>query len=104
MLKKLILLSLLLSGMWLTGCQQPPPIKTHKIVFTEQSGKQITLASLAGKWVVINFWASWCKPCHQEIPTLNAFAKKYDAKARVFGVSYDQVQDDQLPALIKQMN
>ena len=40
-------------------------------------GEEITLSDLKGKPVVINFWASWCPPCRQEAPGLEAVYKKY---------------------------
>ncbi len=103
-MKKWLLCGILLTAIILTGCQQQPPIKAQAIIFTEQNGTEISLTSLAGKWVFINFWASWCKPCYQEISSLNAFAKEYKNKVQVFGVSYDHVSDVQLVALIKKMN
>ncbi len=42
-------------------------------------GSTRTLASLRGKVVVINFWATWCKPCRSEMPALNAVARGSDA-------------------------
>ena len=103
-MKKLSLFIFSLLLISLTACQQAPVSKTPEVVFTTQTDSNISLKSLAGKWVVINFWASWCKPCYEEIPALNAFAKKFQDKALVLGVSYDHVQDDQLPALIAKMN
>lgn len=40
-------------------------------------GKRVKLGDYAGKPVVISFWASWCKPCKQELPFLDGFASKY---------------------------
>jgi len=40
-------------------------------------GKRVSLSDYEGKVVLISFWASWCKPCKQELPFLDAFAKKY---------------------------
>lgn len=41
------------------------------------SGKRVKLADYKDKVVLVSFWATWCKPCKQELPFLDAFAKKY---------------------------
>jgi cytochrome c biogenesis protein CcmG, thiol:disulfide interchange protein DsbE len=50
-----------------------------------------TLRSLRGKPVVVNFWATWCEPCKNEMPRLVAAAKKYDGRVQFLGVD---VEDD----------
>jgi thiol-disulfide isomerase/thioredoxin len=56
----------------------------------EQSGESPTasLEELRGQWVVINYWAQWCKPCIEEIPELNTLDQKYE-QVTVLGVNYD---------------
>ena len=44
---------------------------------------ELTLSSLRGKAVVINFWASWCEPCKQEVPVLEAAWRKYRSRGLV---------------------
>jgi thiol-disulfide isomerase/thioredoxin len=46
------------------------------------------LDELRGQWVVINYWAAWCKPCIQEIPQLNTLDAQY-SQVTVLGVNYD---------------
>jgi thiol-disulfide isomerase/thioredoxin len=46
------------------------------------------LSRLHGQWVVINYWAKWCKPCIKEIPELNELDRKY-SQITVLGVNYD---------------
>jgi len=54
-------------------------------------GKKITATSFGGKVLVLNFWATWCQPCVQEIPSLNAFQKKFgNAGVVVVAVSIDK--------------
>ena len=53
-----------------------------------------------GRWVVINYWAQWCKPCIAEIPELNALDEKYPQVA-VLGVNYDGAVGDVLDKQLK---
>ena len=55
------------------------------------TGKRVSLAAFAGKWVLVNFAASWCEPCRLEMPALTAFAqagRRFDAS--ILTVAYDQ--------------
>ena len=55
------------------------------------SGARVSPASFNGKVLVLNFWATWCAPCVQEIPSLNQFQKKFaDAGVKVLAVSIDK--------------
>jgi len=53
--------------------------------------------------VLINYWATWCKPCRTEISELNTLHDKWKAKVVVLGVNYDGAQGDQLKIQIKDM-
>jgi thiol-disulfide isomerase/thioredoxin len=65
--------------------------------------KPSTLASLQGQWVVINYWARWCKPCIEEIPELNALNAEYP-QVTVLGVNYDGVQGEELAQQVADLN
>ncbi len=53
------------------------------------------IADLRGQWVVINYWAEWCKPCIQEIPELNELDQHY-SQVTVLGVNYDGATGEDL--------
>lgn len=53
------------------------------------------IADLRGQWVVINYWAKWCKPCIKEIPELNELDQHYP-QVTVLGVNYDGATGEEL--------
>lgn len=50
---------------------------------------QVSLKALRGKVVVVNFWASWCTPCLDELPALERLSRRYPDKIAVVGVGID---------------
>lgn len=58
------------------------------------------LAELQGQWVVVNYWAQWCKPCIEEIPELNALDADHNDIA-VLGVNYDGATGEALASQIE---
>ena len=63
-------------------------------------GQKISLQSLRGKIVLIDFWASWCKPCRMENPNVVRLYKEFKNKGfEVFSVSLDKSKDDWIKAI-----
>jgi thiol-disulfide isomerase/thioredoxin len=61
------------------------------VTFKDLDGKDVALSSLKGKVVVVNFWATWCDPCREEIPWLIEFQQKYADKGfTLLGVAMDE--------------
>ncbi|MGB5325045.1 MAG: TlpA disulfide reductase family protein, partial [Pseudomonadales bacterium] len=55
------------------------------------SGKNLRLAEQRGDVVLLNFWASWCGPCRQEMPHLNELQARYEPLGlKVYGVNVDE--------------
>jgi len=55
------------------------------------SGKNLKLSEMSGNVVLINFWASWCGPCREEMPLLNALHSKYEALGfTVLGINVEE--------------
>lgn len=93
-----------LQGLKATGLGSQAP------AFTQQTpeGKSVTLADYRGKYVLVDFWASWCGPCRQENPALRHVYNTYRGpNFEIVGVSLDDeknrakwvkaIADDQLP-------
>ena len=82
-------------------------------VFTDPEGNEFTLADWDGKYVLLNFWATWCAPCRKEMPALNALQTDYQGDAfevvtiatgrnELTGINrfFDEVGVDALPILL----
>ena len=62
----------------------------------------LQLDELRGQWVLINYWAQWCKPCIKEIPELNALDRDYP-QVTVLGVNYDGATGQELNAQLDKL-
>ena len=76
-----------------------------QVVLQELNGNKIPFSSLKGKWVFINYWASWCEPCLAEIEEFNRFyAKNKHQNVALFAVNYDMVSASEQKHLAKRYN
>lgn len=69
------------------------------------SEKKLPFSKLSGKWIFINYWASWCDSCLHEIPQLNQFYDKYkNQNVALFAVNYDMLPMEQQQFLNQRLN
>ncbi|MCS7017895.1 MAG: TlpA disulfide reductase family protein [Cytophagales bacterium] len=79
-----------------TAIGQPAP----EIALKNPEGKEVKLSSLRGKYVLIDFWASWCGPCRRENPNIVRIYNRYkDKDFEIFGVSLDRDRDQWIKAI-----
>ncbi|HVA63233.1 MAG TPA: TlpA disulfide reductase family protein [Terriglobales bacterium] len=69
--------------------KNPQPAPSLEV--TTLNGQRISLAALRGKVVLLNFWATWCGPCRQEIPEFEQLQRIYAGKLQVVGMSVDEL-------------
>ena len=87
----------LLAGLLLmAGCQKPAD-------FTDVQGKGHRYSDFSSRYVVVNYWATWCGPCIKEIPELNALAQSHADQLVVLGVNYDQPEGEAMLAQVQRM-
>ena len=78
----------------------PADAKPANLNFTlkDMNGKDVTLSAYKGKVILLDFWATWCIPCKEEIPWFVAFQTKYARQGlQVLGVSVDDPVDKLKP-------
>lgn len=78
------------------------PVGSEAPDFTQPTpdGKQLSLSSLRGKVVLIDFWASWCKPCRMENPNVKKVYDRFHGKGfEILGVSLDRTKEAWVAAI-----
>ena len=92
--KILVILGFLL----LTAPLAAAPVNFH---LKDLDGNSHSLSDYRGKWVIVNFWATWCPPCLEEIPDLVTFHESHkDLDAVVIGINFEEATPEQLRVFV----
>ena len=76
--------------------------KVQNFSFKDIDGKAHQFSEYKGKWVIVNYWATFCGPCVAEIPALNSVAKRFKDKAVVLGMEAGETPTDELKQFMAQ--
>lgn len=88
-----------------TACL-PVPVRAQPgaarptLVIRTLDGKDFDLAAQRGKWVIVNFWATWCSPCIAEMPAISAFVARH-ADVVAIGMAWDRSPRDDIAAFAR---
>jgi peroxiredoxin len=92
-IRLLALASLVAAGACVTP--QSPPVPAPDFDLTDLAGKSIRLSDFRGRPVLVDFWATWCDPCRESIPSYEKlFAKRRDSGFTVVGIDEDDAATD----------
>lgn len=76
-----------------------------EVLLKDNQGKSTPFSALKGKWVFINYWASWCPSCLDEIPEFNRFYEHHkNDNIALFAVNFDGLSIAEQKSLIKRFN
>jgi thiol-disulfide isomerase/thioredoxin len=79
------------------------PVVAEKVDFTlpDLEGNPVSLSDFRGKWVVVNYWATWCPPCLEEIPDLVGLYEDNRDTIVVLGIDYEEVNMEYLKEFVE---
>jgi thiol-disulfide isomerase/thioredoxin len=69
----------------------------------DTKGKVVKLSDFRGRWVVVNFWTTWCTPCVKEMPELITFQQRFPA-IQMLGVNFEQRSEQELRPFLKRFD
>jgi len=90
----LLLLINMSSGFAATAAKPMLSVKTL-------DGGTFDLSTQSGKWVIVNFWATWCSPCLKELPDISAFVAAHKDKVSAIGLDFEDAEKDEIEQFLK---
>ena len=90
-----------------TVCFLSAPVHAQSLVvdfeLSDIHGKMHRLSDYRGQWVIVNFWATWCAPCLEEIPMLRELAKMEEpVQPVVIGIDFEEIEKESLQHFIEE--
>ena len=90
-----------LAGLLATGvaCAATAPKPALKVGTLD--GKTFDLSAQNGKWVIVNFWATWCSPCIKELPDISAYVDAHKDKVAAIGLAFEDSDKADIEKFLK---
>lgn len=64
-------------------------------------GQSFDLSKQSGKWVIVNFWATWCAPCLKELPDISAYVTSHKDKVTAIGLAFEDTDKADIEKFLK---
>jgi len=68
---------------------------------TTLDGQTFDLSKQSGKWVIVNYWATWCAPCLKELPDLSAYVSAHKDKVSAVGLAFEDTDKEDIVKFLK---
>ena len=81
--------------------QESVPPQAVDFTLPDVDGRPLKLSHYRGRWVLVNFWATWCGPCLREIPELTWLFEKRSSRVIVIGVNFETINRRSLKNFIR---
>lgn len=82
-----------------TACAATAPTPALKVATLD--GHTFELSAHKGKWVIVNFWATWCSPCIKELPDISAYVDAHKDKVAAIGLAYEDSDKADIEKFLK---
>ena len=88
---------------FLRPSRMPPARRLRKPSLSVKTldGSTFDLSQQSGKWVIVNFWATWCSPCLKELPDISAFVAAHKEKVSAIGLDFEDAEKDEIAQFLK---
>lgn len=99
MINRIVRISLVISLLTFQAAAAENP----DYLLRDLDGVEHRVSDYRGKWLAINFWATWCAPCLKEMPELERFYQDNKARAQVWGVAFEDSDIGKITQFVSQL-